>query len=82
MIELTFHDFRHFDSNSGSHYSKLYRSCSHSDTGRSLTWTYADVTGGFAVMKNPSNLAKHQGNPKVAPVIAKMFSKFAGGAGA
>jgi hypothetical protein len=25
-------------------------------------------------------LAKHQGNPKVAPIIAKMFSKFAGGA--
>ncbi|CAK9199608.1 unnamed protein product [Sphagnum jensenii] len=30
------------------------------------------------VMKNPSNLAKHQGNPKVAPVISKMFTKFAG----
>jgi hypothetical protein len=34
-----------------------------------------------AVMKNPANLAKHQANPKVAPVIAKMMSKF-GGAGA
>lgn len=33
-----------------------------------------------AVMKNPANLAKHQGNPKVAPVIAKMFSKMSGGA--
>lgn len=33
---------------------------------------------GFAVMKNPANLAKHQANPKVAPVIAKMMSKFAG----
>ncbi|KEH31682.1 Hsc70-interacting protein [Medicago truncatula] len=33
------------------------------------------------VMKNPANLAKHQANPKVAPVIAKMMSKF-GGAGA
>lgn len=32
-------------------------------------------------MKNPANLAKHQANPKVAPVIAKMMSKF-GGAGA
>ncbi|KAG6553533.1 hypothetical protein Mapa_004446 [Marchantia paleacea] len=32
------------------------------------------------VMKNPANLAKHQGNPKVAPVIAKMFSKISGGA--
>jgi suppressor of tumorigenicity protein 13 len=32
----------------------------------------------FAVMKNPANLAKHQGNPKVAPVIAKMMSEFAG----
>ncbi|KAL2652422.1 hypothetical protein R1flu_020550 [Riccia fluitans] len=32
------------------------------------------------VMKNPANLAKHQSNPKVAPVIAKMFSKFSGGA--
>ena len=31
-----------------------------------------------AVMKNPANLAKHQGNPKVAPVIAKMMSKFGG----
>eukprot|EP00250_Pteridium_aquilinum_P004891 c15072_g1_i1 orf=276-1421(+) len=30
------------------------------------------------VMKNPANLAKHQGNPKVAPFIAKMMSKFAG----
>ncbi|CAI0413762.1 unnamed protein product [Linum tenue] len=30
------------------------------------------------VMKNPANLAKHQSNPKVAPVIAKMMSKFAG----
>ncbi|KAK2979685.1 hypothetical protein RJ640_027265 [Escallonia rubra] len=30
------------------------------------------------VMKNPANLAKHQANPKVAPVIAKMMSKFAG----
>jgi suppressor of tumorigenicity protein 13 len=32
----------------------------------------------FAVMKNPANLAKHQGNPKVAPIIAKMMGKFAG----
>ncbi|KAL3677292.1 hypothetical protein R1sor_027240 [Riccia sorocarpa] len=32
------------------------------------------------VMKNPANLAKHQSNPKVAPIIAKMFSKFSGGA--
>ncbi|KAF7810145.1 FAM10 family protein [Senna tora] len=30
------------------------------------------------VMKNPANLAKHQANPKVAPVIAKMMSKFGG----
>ncbi|XVF10773.1 hypothetical protein REPUB_Repub07fG0211900 [Reevesia pubescens] len=30
------------------------------------------------VMKNPANLAKHQANPKVAPVIAKMMSKFPG----
>ncbi|KAA8521903.1 hypothetical protein F0562_012783 [Nyssa sinensis] len=30
------------------------------------------------VMKNPANLAKHQGNPKVAPIIAKMMSNFAG----
>ncbi|MCO5558446.1 hypothetical protein L7F22_012029 [Adiantum nelumboides] len=30
------------------------------------------------VMKNPANLAKHQGNPKVAPLLAKMMSKFAG----
>uniref|UniRef100_A0A6N2KT49 STI1 domain-containing protein n=1 Tax=Salix viminalis TaxID=40686 RepID=A0A6N2KT49_SALVM len=30
------------------------------------------------VMKNPANLAKHQANPKVAPVLAKMMSKFAG----
>ncbi|MCI14339.1 FAM10 family protein-like, partial [Trifolium medium] len=33
------------------------------------------------VMKNPANLAKHQSNPKVAPVIAKMMSKFGGGGG-
>lgn len=33
-----------------------------------------------AVMKNPANLSKHQSNPKVAPVIAKMLSKFGGGA--
>jgi suppressor of tumorigenicity protein 13 len=32
-------------------------------------------------MKNPANLAKHQSNPKVAPVIAKMMSKFGGGGG-
>ncbi|KAK4260456.1 hypothetical protein QN277_003563 [Acacia crassicarpa] len=30
------------------------------------------------VMKNPANLAKHQANPKVAPVIAKMMSEFGG----
>ncbi|XP_050376857.1 FAM10 family protein At4g22670 isoform X2 [Argentina anserina] len=29
------------------------------------------------VMANPANLAKHQANPKVAPIIAKMMSKFA-----
>jgi suppressor of tumorigenicity protein 13 len=27
-------------------------------------------------MKNPANLAKHQANPKVAPVIEKMMGKF------
>jgi len=32
----------------------------------------------FAVMKDPANLAKHQANPKVAPVIAKMMNKFGG----
>lgn len=32
----------------------------------------------FAVMKNPANLAKHQANPKVAPLIAKMMNKFGG----
>ncbi|KAL6280125.1 hypothetical protein ACE6H2_017006 [Prunus campanulata] len=30
------------------------------------------------VMKNPANLAKHQANPKVAPIIEKMMSKFGG----
>ncbi|CAL9044709.1 unnamed protein product [Musa banksii] len=30
------------------------------------------------VMKNPANFAKHQANPKVAPVIAKMMAKFSG----
>eukprot|EP00249_Psilotum_nudum_P002604 c15722_g1_i1 orf=223-1380(+) len=30
------------------------------------------------VMKNPANLAKHQGNPKVAPIIEKMMGKFGG----
>ncbi|KAL6986078.1 hypothetical protein U1Q18_019445 [Sarracenia purpurea var. burkii] len=30
------------------------------------------------VMKNPANIAKHQENPKVAPIIAKMMGKFAG----
>ncbi|KAJ4955084.1 hypothetical protein NE237_011867 [Protea cynaroides] len=30
------------------------------------------------VMKNPANFAKHQANPKVAPIIAKMMGKFAG----
>ncbi|XP_075494962.1 FAM10 family protein At4g22670 [Primulina tabacum] len=30
------------------------------------------------VMKNPANLAKHQANPKVAPIITKMMSKFGG----
>ncbi|KMZ57544.1 Hsc70-interacting protein [Zostera marina] len=28
------------------------------------------------VMKNPANFAKHQSNPKVAPVIEKMMKKF------
>lgn len=36
------------------------------------------LVDGFAVMKNPANLAKHQANPKVAPIIAKMMGKFAG----
>ncbi|XP_078448056.1 HSP70-interacting protein 1 [Wolffia australiana] len=31
------------------------------------------------VMKNPANFAKHQANPKVAPIIAKMMGKFGGG---
>lgn len=31
-----------------------------------------------AVMNNPASFAKHQANPKVAPVIAKMMGKFAG----
>ncbi|CAL9029550.1 unnamed protein product [Prunus brigantina] len=30
------------------------------------------------VMKNPASLAKHQANPKVAPIIEKMMSKFGG----
>ncbi|XXG75942.1 hypothetical protein AAC387_Pa08g0405 [Persea americana] len=30
------------------------------------------------VMKNPANFAKHQSNPKVAPIIAKMMGKFPG----
>ncbi|KAK9071762.1 hypothetical protein SSX86_008191 [Deinandra increscens subsp. villosa] len=30
------------------------------------------------VMKDPANLAKHQANPKVAPIIAKMMNKFGG----
>uniref|UniRef100_A0A803MCT4 STI1 domain-containing protein n=1 Tax=Chenopodium quinoa TaxID=63459 RepID=A0A803MCT4_CHEQI len=30
------------------------------------------------VMKNPANLSKHQANPKVAPIIAKMMGKFSG----
>lgn len=33
---------------------------------------------GGAVMKNPANFAKHQSNPKVAPIIAKMMGKFPG----
>lgn len=33
---------------------------------------------GFTVMKNPANLAQHQANPKVAPIIAKMMAKFGG----
>ena len=36
------------------------------------------LVNGFAVMTNPANLAKHQANPKVAPVIAKMMGKFGG----
>eukprot|EP00262_Sarcandra_glabra_P004673 TRINITY_DN1586_c0_g1_i1.p1 TRINITY_DN1586_c0_g1~~TRINITY_DN1586_c0_g1_i1.p1 ORF type:complete len:403 (+),score=131.04 TRINITY_DN1586_c0_g1_i1:144-1352(+) len=30
------------------------------------------------VMKNPANFAKHQSNPKVAPIISKMMGKFGG----
>lgn len=33
---------------------------------------------GYAVMKNPADLTKYQANPKVAPIIAKMMSKFSG----
>lgn len=36
------------------------------------------LTDYVPVMKNPANLAKHQANPKVAPIIAKMMAKFAG----
>ncbi|KAK9147970.1 hypothetical protein Scep_006727 [Stephania cephalantha] len=32
------------------------------------------------VMKNPANVAKHQANPKVGPILMKMMSKFGGGA--
>ncbi|KAM7249518.1 hypothetical protein ACFE04_004054 [Oxalis oulophora] len=32
------------------------------------------------VMKNPAKLAEYQSNPRVAPIIAKMMSKFGGGA--
>lgn len=34
------------------------------------------------VMNNPASFAKHQANPKVAPVIAKMMAKFGGAGGA
>ncbi|KAK4803125.1 hypothetical protein SAY86_001328 [Trapa natans] len=30
------------------------------------------------VMKSPANLVKYQANPKIAPIIAKMMSKFSG----
>ncbi|KAL5728153.1 hypothetical protein ACHQM5_001269 [Ranunculus cassubicifolius] len=30
------------------------------------------------VMKNPANIAKHQANPKVAPILMKMMGKFGG----
>ena len=30
------------------------------------------------VMSNPANLAKHQANPKVGPIIAKMMAKMNG----
>lgn len=30
------------------------------------------------VMNNPANFAKHQANPKVGPIIAKMMGKFSG----
>lgn len=30
------------------------------------------------MMKNPANLAKHQANPRVAPVLAKMMTMFTG----
>ncbi|GAY43470.1 hypothetical protein CUMW_074700 [Citrus unshiu] len=32
----------------------------------------------IGLMKNPANLAQHQANPKVAPIIAKMMAKFGG----
>lgn len=41
-----------------------------------------DVMAAFAdLQKNPLNFAKHQSNPKVAAVMAKMMGKFGGGAG-
>ena len=39
---------------------------------------FSVLVGFYSVMKNPANLAKHQSNPKVAPIIAKMMGKFAG----
>lgn len=35
--------------------------------------TISDFADYFAVAKNPASLAKHRANPKVAPVIAKIF---------
>lgn len=29
-------------------------------------------------MNNPANFARHQANPKVGPIIAKMMAKFGG----
>lgn len=39
----------------------------------SAVLTISDFADYFAVAKNPASLAKHRANPKVAPVIAKIF---------
>ncbi|KAL3821478.1 hypothetical protein ACJIZ3_007383 [Penstemon smallii] len=60
-------------------YEKSKKQTIFKDTPR---WYVNDISSSFKapihLMESPANLGKHQANPKVAPIIAKMLGKFGG----